>query len=237
MFISVNFQSLTSNPRCFSASFFVFPSYDILLSNIPSFWQAFWVFLFISWMIGLWQKLWRNFSKTTRNGASILVAGVAFGLWIWFYLNVLIFLPISCFHIFSLKNCFLCIWLTSMYSYLLIVLICRLPTIQQEVQQRKLLYMGLYLLIWGEAANLRFMPECLCYIYHHVKFCNFYITFMLDLNMVILLVCLSLSSFGTLPFLNSYIFRTLFLHPVTYNPNLGICSLICIYFIKNNLAS
>lgn len=38
------------------------------------------------------------------------------------------------------------------------------------MQQRKLLYMGLYLLIWGEAANLRFMPECLCYIYHHVCF-------------------------------------------------------------------
>jgi hypothetical protein len=48
-------------------------------------------------------------------------------------------------------------------------MISRLPTIQQEVQQRKLLYMGLYLLIWGEAANLRFMPECLCYIYHHVR--------------------------------------------------------------------
>ncbi|XP_010659551.1 callose synthase 1 isoform X2 [Vitis vinifera] len=45
-----------------------------------------------------------------------------------------------------------------------------LPTIQQDVQQRKLLYMGLYLLIWGEAANLRFMPECLCYIYHHMAF-------------------------------------------------------------------
>ncbi|PQQ19843.1 callose synthase 2 [Prunus yedoensis var. nudiflora] len=45
-----------------------------------------------------------------------------------------------------------------------------LPTIQQEVQQRKLLYMGLYLLIWGEAANLKFMPECLCYIYHHMAF-------------------------------------------------------------------
>ncbi|XP_022146133.1 callose synthase 1 [Momordica charantia] len=45
-----------------------------------------------------------------------------------------------------------------------------LPKIQQEVQQRKLLYMGLYLLIWGEAANLRFMPECLCYIYHHMAF-------------------------------------------------------------------
>lgn len=45
-----------------------------------------------------------------------------------------------------------------------------LPTIQQEVEQRKLLYVGLYLLIWGEAANLRFMPECLCYIYHHMAF-------------------------------------------------------------------
>eukprot|EP01018_Ginkgo_biloba_P029298 Gb_06219 [translate_table: standard] len=45
-----------------------------------------------------------------------------------------------------------------------------LPTIQQEVQQRKILYMGLYLLIWGEAANLRFMPECLCYIYHHMAY-------------------------------------------------------------------
>uniref|UniRef100_A0A0D6QUN8 1,3-beta-glucan synthase n=1 Tax=Araucaria cunninghamii TaxID=56994 RepID=A0A0D6QUN8_ARACU len=45
-----------------------------------------------------------------------------------------------------------------------------LPTIQQEVQQRKILYMGLYLLIWGEASNLRFMPECLCYIYHHMAY-------------------------------------------------------------------
>ncbi|XP_074325305.1 callose synthase 3-like isoform X1 [Apium graveolens] len=45
-----------------------------------------------------------------------------------------------------------------------------LPNIQQDVQQRKLLYIGLYLLIWGEAANLRFMPECLCYIYHHMAF-------------------------------------------------------------------
>ncbi|KAA8528138.1 hypothetical protein F0562_035611 [Nyssa sinensis] len=45
-----------------------------------------------------------------------------------------------------------------------------LPIIQQEVQQRKLLYMGLYLLIWGEAANLRFMPECLCFIYHNMAF-------------------------------------------------------------------
>lgn len=59
----------------------------------------------------------------------------------------------------------------------------RLPTIQQEVQQRKLLYMGLYLLIWGEAANLRFMPECLCYIYHHVcKRFGFQLLMMTHLN-------------------------------------------------------
>ncbi|KAM6584955.1 hypothetical protein CsatB_011957 [Cannabis sativa] len=44
----------------------------------------------------------------------------------------------------------------------------RLPYVKQEAQQYKLLYIGLYLLIWGEAANLRFMPECLCYIFHHM---------------------------------------------------------------------
>lgn len=44
-----------------------------------------------------------------------------------------------------------------------------LPQGQQEIQQRKMLYMGLYLLIWGEAANVRFMPECLCYIFHNVS--------------------------------------------------------------------
>uniref|UniRef100_A0ACD6ATA7 Uncharacterized protein n=1 Tax=Avena sativa TaxID=4498 RepID=A0ACD6ATA7_AVESA len=31
-----------------------------------------------------------------------------------------------------------------------------------------LLFAGLHLLVWGEAANLRFMPECICYIYHHM---------------------------------------------------------------------
>ncbi|XP_042024280.1 callose synthase 5-like [Salvia splendens] len=46
----------------------------------------------------------------------------------------------------------------------------RLPQGQLEVQQRKILYMGLYLLIWGEAANLRFMPECLCYIFHNMAY-------------------------------------------------------------------
>ncbi|MCO5603414.1 hypothetical protein L7F22_057564 [Adiantum nelumboides] len=34
--------------------------------------------------------------------------------------------------------------------------------------QQQVLTIGLYLLIWGEAANLRFMPECLCYIFHHM---------------------------------------------------------------------
>ncbi|KAK4369795.1 hypothetical protein RND71_009270 [Anisodus tanguticus] len=46
----------------------------------------------------------------------------------------------------------------------------RLPQAQQEAQQRKILYMGLYLLIWGEAANVRFMPECLCYIFHNMAY-------------------------------------------------------------------
>ena len=46
---------------------------------------------------------------------------------------------------------------------------CRLPYVKQDAQQYKILYIGLYLLIWGEAANLRFMPECLCYIFHHVS--------------------------------------------------------------------
>lgn len=63
-----------------------------------------------------------------------------------------------------------CVLTVDLICFILFFQIYRLPTIQQEVQQRKLLYMGLYLLIWGEAANLRFMPECLCYIYHHVCF-------------------------------------------------------------------
>ncbi|XP_011624302.2 callose synthase 5 [Amborella trichopoda] len=46
----------------------------------------------------------------------------------------------------------------------------RLSQGQQDVQQRKILYMGLYLLIWGEAANVRFMPECLCYIFHNMAY-------------------------------------------------------------------
>ncbi|XP_011649402.2 callose synthase 5 [Cucumis sativus] len=46
----------------------------------------------------------------------------------------------------------------------------RFPQGQLEIQQRKILYMGLYLLIWGEAANVRFMPECLSYIFHNMAY-------------------------------------------------------------------
>ncbi|KAL8152216.1 hypothetical protein V2J09_009976 [Rumex salicifolius] len=35
-------------------------------------------------------------------------------------------------------------------------------------QQMELLFIALYLLIWGEASNIRFMPECLCYIFHNM---------------------------------------------------------------------
>jgi len=34
--------------------------------------------------------------------------------------------------------------------------------------QFSLFMIALYILIWGEAANLRFLPECLCYIFHHM---------------------------------------------------------------------
>ncbi|OVA11586.1 Glycosyl transferase [Macleaya cordata] len=38
--------------------------------------------------------------------------------------------------------------------------------INADRQQLELLYIGLFLLIWGEASNIRFMPECICYIFH-----------------------------------------------------------------------
>ncbi|QCD79590.1 callose synthase 7-like [Vigna unguiculata] len=37
-----------------------------------------------------------------------------------------------------------------------------------DLQQIELIYIALYLLIWGEASNIRFMPECICYIFHHM---------------------------------------------------------------------
>ncbi|PIN22751.1 1,3-beta-glucan synthase/callose synthase catalytic subunit [Handroanthus impetiginosus] len=35
-------------------------------------------------------------------------------------------------------------------------------------KEKMLLFISLYFLIWGEAANVRFLPECLCYIFHHM---------------------------------------------------------------------
>ncbi|PPS12675.1 hypothetical protein GOBAR_AA07956 [Gossypium barbadense] len=35
-------------------------------------------------------------------------------------------------------------------------------------KDRKLFLVSLYFLIWGEAANVRFLPECICYIFHHM---------------------------------------------------------------------
>ncbi|GMH24309.1 hypothetical protein Nepgr_026152 [Nepenthes gracilis] len=40
-----------------------------------------------------------------------------------------------------------------------------LETVNRE---KKLLFISLYFLIWGEASNIRFLPECLCYIFHHM---------------------------------------------------------------------
>ncbi|XP_017218249.1 callose synthase 9 isoform X1 [Daucus carota subsp. sativus] len=51
-------------------------------------------------------------------------------------------------------------------KYLSIPLVwSKLPDVSTE---RKLLFLSLYFLIWGEAANIRFLPECLCYIFHHM---------------------------------------------------------------------
>ncbi|XP_062116060.1 callose synthase 10 isoform X2 [Humulus lupulus] len=35
-------------------------------------------------------------------------------------------------------------------------------------RDRKLFLVSLYFLLWGEAANVRFLPECICYIFHHM---------------------------------------------------------------------
>ncbi|XP_049412807.1 callose synthase 7-like isoform X1 [Solanum stenotomum] len=55
----------------------------------------------------------------------------------------------------------------SWYKYLHCPTNLRFP-LGCDKQQLELLYIGLYLLIWGEASNIRFMPECLCYIFHNM---------------------------------------------------------------------
>uniref|UniRef100_J3MAM8 1,3-beta-glucan synthase component FKS1-like domain-containing protein n=1 Tax=Oryza brachyantha TaxID=4533 RepID=J3MAM8_ORYBR len=39
-------------------------------------------------------------------------------------------------------------------------------------KNRKIILVALYFLIWGEAANIRFLPECLCYIFHNMMTCG-----------------------------------------------------------------
>ncbi|KAL8142008.1 hypothetical protein V2J09_015040 [Rumex salicifolius] len=41
-------------------------------------------------------------------------------------------------------------------------------SLEATTRDRKLFLVSLYFLIWGEAANVRFLPECLCYIFHHM---------------------------------------------------------------------
>ncbi|XP_050383737.1 callose synthase 7 [Argentina anserina] len=55
----------------------------------------------------------------------------------------------------------------SWYNYLHCKTNLRFPEGSQR-QQLELIYIALYLLIWGEASNVRFMPECLCYIFHNM---------------------------------------------------------------------
>ncbi|XP_052184832.1 callose synthase 9 isoform X2 [Diospyros lotus] len=40
--------------------------------------------------------------------------------------------------------------------------------LESDSKEKKLFFISLYFLIWGEAANIRFLPECLCYVFHHM---------------------------------------------------------------------
>lgn len=46
----------------------------------------------------------------------------------------------------------------------------RTRSVDQKADNKKMriFFMSLYLLIWGEAANVRFLPECICYIFHRM---------------------------------------------------------------------
>jgi len=44
-----------------------------------------------------------------------------------------------------------------------------LDSLEAVNKNRKIILVALYFLIWGEAANIRFLPECLCYIFHNVS--------------------------------------------------------------------
>ena len=38
-----------------------------------------------------------------------------------------------------------------------------------DIAANKMIDIALYLLIWGEAANLRHCPECLCFLFHQMR--------------------------------------------------------------------
>lgn len=120
----------------------------------------------------LWMNLWLNYFIIIWIGAIFWDEQSTFGMNLIHCISPLDFLSINEVQV------IICMWYTN-YSNCLCVessvefgnvsfSFCRLPSIKQQVQQYKLLYIGLYLLIWGEAANLRLMPECLCYVFHYV---------------------------------------------------------------------
>ncbi|CAL9766223.1 unnamed protein product [Musa acuminata subsp. burmannicoides] len=41
-------------------------------------------------------------------------------------------------------------------------------SLEALTKNRKVILVSLYYLIWGEAANVRFLPECICYIFHQM---------------------------------------------------------------------
>lgn len=51
-------------------------------------------------------------------------------------------------------------------SYLGMPVWNNIETLQKE---KKLILVSLYYLIWGEAGNVRFLPECICYIFRHMS--------------------------------------------------------------------
>ncbi|XP_057764492.1 callose synthase 11-like [Salvia miltiorrhiza] len=87
----------------------------------------------------------------------------------------------------------------------------RLPSRHNpDLERRELLYVCLYLLIWGEAANLRFLPECLCYIYHHMALeLNFILDDHVDESTAQLFVPSTCKQYGFLDYVVKPIYTTI----------------------------
>lgn len=116
------------------------------------------------------------FGKKEQHSARylILISPPSETYHLFYFLSKSCILPLSFFNSSSLSNdfsctCYVFIFFSQFFLFLFALFFCRLPYLKEEAQQHKLLYLGLYLLIWGEASNLRFIPECLCYIFHHVS--------------------------------------------------------------------